>query len=97
LHIHRGRIDVFVTMERDALLAQQVDMNWTLAEGYYQASVQLQDHFKLAGGLTAKDVLNFPDVVCFRDVQTDSGDLVAQQLKECAEEALSHLLDMRAA
>lgn len=93
--VNRGRLDVFITIEREKASDKQVELNWSLAEGYQQAAEQLMDRFKLEPGLTAKDMLLFPDVVSFRDIQSESNEWIEEQLVDCTENALHQLLEMR--
>jgi uncharacterized protein (TIGR00255 family) len=93
--VNRGRLDVYINIERNVASAVQAEINWPLAEGYQQAADQLRNHLNLEHGLTAKDMLLFPDVVTFRDVQSESGEQIEEELKNCVNEALQQLLHMR--
>lgn len=93
--INRGRLDVFITMERDKPSDTQVELNWSLAEGYQQAAEQLRDRFNLEDRLNVKDILLFPDVVSFRNVQSESNEWMEEQLVDCTKHALQQLIHMR--
>lgn len=92
--IKRGRIDVFVTMEKEATAAQLVEINWTLAEGLQQAANQLSERLNLPNDLSVKEVLSLPDVIRFKDGDADSV-LISEQMLGCVEDALSQLVAMR--
>jgi uncharacterized protein (TIGR00255 family) len=95
--IKRGRIDMFITVEKSEASATQVELNWDLAEGYLEAAKQLSVRFGMEQSLTVKDLLLMPDIVSFKENITVYQDDVAAMLEEAVEEALDHLLAMRAA
>lgn len=95
--VSRGRAEVFVTMERQLTSAMNVEMNWSLAEGYYDAAKQLEERFQLPQGLTVKDILALPDVAHFVEADVASDEWVEEQLLRCTDEALSQLVRMREA
>jgi uncharacterized protein (TIGR00255 family) len=95
--LHRGRIDVFVSAERNADRPRKAIIDWALAEAYRDAGRQLSDRFQLtdAHALSVKDFLTFPDVVRFvEDAGPEEG---LEELYACAEEALDLLIAAREA
>lgn len=94
-HVLRGRAEVFVTVERQLSTAIKVDMNWSLAEGYYDAMKQIEDRFKLPPELSAKDIIAMPDVANFVEADVASDEWIEEQLLQCTDEALQQLVLMR--
>src|SRR5690606_13560366 len=68
--VKRGRVDVFVTAERDPHAAVQARVNWALAESYSQAAEQLREKL----GLPPDDKLQLKDLLSLPDVLTEAGD-----------------------
>ena len=92
--IRRGRVDVYVTVEREAGEGKIAVINWPLAEAYRQAADELREKLKLSGSLSISDLLQIPDVIVFRDAE-ESGSIVEQLTASCAREAAERLQRMR--
>jgi uncharacterized protein (TIGR00255 family) len=96
-YIKRGRVDVFVTIEREAASTKTIRVDWELAEGFRQAAEQLQARFGLTDSIGLHHLLQIPDVVSFSEKQLETDDTIVRQFQECAEEALQRLTAMREA
>jgi uncharacterized protein (TIGR00255 family) len=94
-HIKRGRVDVFVTVERDGEARQAVQVDWTLAEAYQQAAQELQQRLGLTDSISLHDLLRIPDLVSLQDKSEASDEELEQALQSCASEASIRLLEMR--
>ncbi len=97
--VKRGRVDVFVTAERDPHAAVQARVNWALAESYSQAAEQLREKLGLPPDdkLQLKDLLSLPDVLTEAGDELEATDSLRQQLNDCLREALAELMAMREA
>lgn len=93
----RGRVDVNVTMEREPTTPVEAIINWSLLEGYYQASLQVSERFNMPLSMAVDQLLQLPDVVSFAEVDIASDEWMKEQLLACLDEALQHLLHMREA
>ncbi|NDI33476.1 YicC/YloC family endoribonuclease [Chengkuizengella sediminis] len=94
--IQRGRVEVFMTIEQqDSHTEQQVEINWQLADHYFQAADQLKTRYKLQDSLSLKDLMLIPDLVSLRKNLPDQDELMNQIISDCLEEALHQLLEMR--
>jgi uncharacterized protein (TIGR00255 family) len=94
--VHRGRVDIFINVERQANAEMQVAIDWGLAEGYWQAAHQLRERFSGDDSmLSYKSLLQIPDVVTVREKSLEPDEKLQLQLEECLDEALDHLLQMR--
>ncbi|WP_281887824.1 YicC/YloC family endoribonuclease [Paenibacillus sp. YYML68] len=94
-HVKRGRVDVFVTVERDRQEAHAAVIDWALAEGYKHAAESLSDRLTLPGQLELRDLLTLPGVVSFQDKPDASEEQLGAELEACAREAVLALVHMR--
>lgn len=93
--VRRGRVDVFVSIERDASSGKTVQVDWDLVEGLRQAARQINERMGIGGQLGLQEVLQMPDVLRFTDSGPQADETFFPQLQECAEEALAQLGAMR--
>ncbi|MFS1513280.1 YicC/YloC family endoribonuclease [Chengkuizengella sp. SCS-71B] len=94
--IQRGRVEVFMTIElQDSPTEQQAEIDWQLADCYFQAADQLKTRYKLHDSLSLKDLMLIPDLVSLRNKLPDQDELMHQIISDCLEEALHQLIDMR--
>ncbi|UUZ97304.1 YicC family protein [Paenibacillus sp. P25] len=93
--VKRGRVDVFVSVEREGSGAPAFQVNWGLAEAYALAAEQLRDRLSLQDELRLSDLLRLPDLIVTDDKIGVSDEEMEQALTECAAEATRHLMRMR--
>ncbi|TDF98315.1 YicC/YloC family endoribonuclease [Paenibacillus piri] len=93
--IKRGRVDLFVTVEREASTRQTAQLNWPLAEAYLSAAKQLQDKFGLEGMLQIHDLLRIPDLISMKEADEATEEQKELGLLDCVNEAAEQLLQMR--
>lgn len=97
-HIKRGRIDVYISKERDESGSLPYVLNRPVVEAYLEAADELAKHYGVDAKLSAKDLLSLPDALTAPEEaapvgSTDPG--WEQVLTEGLEEALIGLLGMR--
>ncbi|WP_074011093.1 YicC/YloC family endoribonuclease [Numidum massiliense] len=68
---YRGRIDVFVTLESDATVTRQADIDWELAARVVKSARALQERFALAGELSVTDLMHVPDILTVREAEVN--------------------------
>lgn len=93
--VKRGRVDAFVTVEREGASGKSVELDLDLAQGYVEAADRLQEKLGISGGLTIRDLIQIPDVVRFRDEASEDQELLERELLACADDALRQLAAMR--
>ncbi len=91
----RGRIEMYISIERDTGSGMQVKINWSLIDGYHQAADQLAEKYDLISGLTAKDLIFIPEAIRFQDQDPSANEWMGEQLGECVSEAINQLVQMR--
>jgi len=97
--IRRGRIDVFVTVDRDPNSALQPAVNWPLVESYIAAADRIRDRLNLpeSDGLKPRDLLLLPDILLTSDERPEDAEALRGELESCAREAVEQLVAMREA
>lgn len=93
--VRRGRVDIFITIDRVTAAPKRVDINWDLAQGMVEASEQLQERFGFPDRLTLRELLAIPDLVQLSDSGENAADRVGEELRECLLDALQQLMEMR--
>jgi uncharacterized protein (TIGR00255 family) len=94
--LNRGRVDAFITIERETSGAKTVEIDWTLADAYAEAANRLKERYGLADSLALRDMLSLPDVVAVREAETDA-EQVGEALLACVREACAMVVRMREA
>lgn len=92
--VKRGKVDAFVTIEREAGGTKSVEIDWSVAEGYRQAAERLKERFGLSESLSLKDLMTLPDLFVFREADPDA-ERLAEPVLLCVREAVGEMLRMR--
>lgn len=95
--VKRGRIDVFISKERDDTSALPLVLNTPVAESYLLAAEELGRRYGVDAKLSAKDLLSLPDVLTASELSPagESEPEWERVLQDGLEEALIGLLGMR--
>lgn len=93
--VKRGRIDMFVTVERDRQASQTVEVDWAMVDAYRSAAEQLRQRLSLRDELTLRDLLRIPDLISFRNHADATDEELEREFVACADEAVEELLAMR--
>jgi uncharacterized protein (TIGR00255 family) len=94
--VHRGRIEMYISYERDPEAERAVSVNWPLVDAYWRAAEAMKQKMPALGSLQLSDLLALPDVMLLQqDTDPAAEDGFAEKLKECAADALERLLQMR--
>lgn len=94
-HIRRGRIDIFVVVERESTAGGlTAEFDWALADAYMQTARQLSNKYGLESFQSVHELLSLPDLFHRSEPAFNEDDQVAALLA-CTEEALEQLVRMR--
>lgn len=98
-HIKRGRIDVYISKEREDNSSLPFVLNSSIVRSYMQAAEELSRDYGVSANFTARDILTLPDVLTApeltKDAQASRDDEWESVLQDGLEEAVSGLLRMR--
>jgi uncharacterized protein (TIGR00255 family) len=93
--VKRGRVDVFITAEREAASPKNVTVNYALADAYLEAAEQLKQRYGITGQVDLNDLLKLPELIQMKDVRQEPDDEIEQELCACLQEAVTQLSAMR--
>ena len=76
--VRRGRIDIFVTVERDPTSGQQAAVNWPLVESLYQAAEEIRRRLNLPEEerIGLRDLIAVPEVLMPAEDELEDSDLM---------------------
>jgi uncharacterized protein (TIGR00255 family) len=95
-YIHRGRVEVFVTLGGNSAVHKQINIDWLLLEEYYQYIKKIKEKYGLQTDVTIQDLLQREEWLQIDEV--DSGnDELEELVNLTVEEAACLLLEMRVA
>ena len=93
--LQRGKVDAFVSIVHQKSGNNEVELDWSLAEAYYNAAQQLRTRFGLPDTLTIQDFLQIPELIKLGDSIKENDPLVQEQVLICLEHALVEMQAMR--
>ena len=92
--VHRGKVDVYVTLQSAHEAGTVVTVDQTLVRGYYEAVKEIAEQLELESGLTALAVARFPDVLSVERAELDR-EAAASALYEITSAAVAEFNAMR--
>ncbi|WP_100403092.1 YicC/YloC family endoribonuclease [Bacillus sp. FJAT-42315] len=93
-YIHRGRVELFISIDGEGFIHRTLQADWTLIEEYIQLMEVISDKYQLAGQPELKDLLQRPDFITIEENEEEN--IVVEQLVlEAVEQAVEHLHEMR--
>lgn len=92
--IHRGRIEVYVTVEGEGMVQRKVLVDWDLLDHYVKSIEKIQQKYVLEHGLSLRDLLSNEDIIHIEETETGNEDLERIVL-EAVEEAMLSVKQMR--
>lgn len=93
--IKRGRLDLFLSVEREKEAEQAVGIDWRLADAYVEAAAKLKERYGLEDALTLRDLLELPGVAAVREAPEAPAEEIERALLDCVNDALDQLASMR--
>ncbi|MBY8912250.1 YicC family protein [Bacillus sp. YC2] len=94
-HIQRGRVELFLTVNSDALIKRSLAIDWELLDEYVSAARDMKKRYSLAAEPDAMDFFKFEHVAQIHEEQMRD-DRLEEVIREAAELAVKELCDMRA-
>ncbi len=93
--IKRGRVDVYITIDRDTFVKDEISINHQLLEQYIHAVVEIQKQYiDVKGELTVSDILAQQDIIVKSQHSFDI-DVLQELLFQGLEQALAELMRFR--
>ena len=92
--VSRGKVDVFVTIDSTGADEAVVAVNESLAKGYFDALIQLQEKLGVKNDITAATLAKFPDVLTVTKAEEDL-EAITADICTVLEKALCAYTSMR--
>ncbi|WP_051541219.1 YicC/YloC family endoribonuclease [Caldalkalibacillus mannanilyticus] len=92
--IHRGKLDVYVTLHSSEATNKKVTIDWSLAQEYMTSLEHVKEQFHLQGNLQLSDLLRIEGLFSMEEIEEDVG-RYRDTLIQCVEEATEQLVQMR--
>lgn len=92
--IHRGRVEVFIAIEGNALKNQKLEVDWLLLDHYHQLLTDIKNRYSIQETITIDDLLQNEDCFQLVDVELDKEEIEAFILL-AVEDAVRELNKMR--
>lgn len=92
--VHRGRIEVFVSIEGNSLVDRTVRVDWPLLDQYMQALTDVKKKYSLNGEITIDHLLTIDDVITVEELANQS-EYIEERIIEVVKEAVDQLVIMR--
>jgi uncharacterized protein (TIGR00255 family) len=93
--LQRGKVDAHVSIVRENSGNPVVTLDWSLAEAYFNAALQLRTKFGLPDTLSVQDLLQIPELIKFEEPSKEADPLLQELVLTCLDEALLELQFMR--
>lgn len=94
-YVKRGKIDVFITIEKAEGISGKLQINWTLAEEYFAVYQQLRERFPFdEPSIRPIELMNLPEMIRIEEVQKDA-ELYMRPIMQSVESACQQLIHMR--
>jgi uncharacterized protein (TIGR00255 family) len=94
--IHRGRVEVFVTLGGNGAVHRKVNIDWLLLEEYYQYILKIKEKYKLQEHVSIHDLLQREEWLQVEEVDLGNEEL-EKLVNITVEEAANQLMAMRVA
>lgn len=93
-HIHRGRAEVFITIDGDAYSQRKWMVDWDLLDDYYQIIEKMKKRYSIEASISIQDLLKKEESFQLVNEEKDSEEVV-NTLILAVEEAVKQLNKMR--
>lgn len=94
-YVNRGRIELFATVEGEALVEKRLAIDWQLLEEYVRAAKQIKQKFSLSEEVKMADLLQLEQVANV-DEKVNIHPSFEELILDCADKAGAELKEMRA-
>ncbi|WBL13341.1 YicC/YloC family endoribonuclease [Sutcliffiella sp. NC1] len=92
--IHRGRVEVFITIDGIGLSSRKLEVDWDLLRDYIKKTEEIKSSSNIQGSITISDVLQLDNVLIVNEVEDYQSELETQLL-QLVETATRKLIEMR--
>lgn len=93
-YLHRGRVEVFITIEGQNIHEHSLDVDWKLLSAYIDALHKAKDRHQISGSIEINDILKLENVFTIKEAHTGMEE-IEKSLLEQVQLATEQLVSMR--
>lgn len=93
--IHRGKVDLFLSVEGERLIKRKVEVDWELFESFLQLSEQMKERANLKGHPLSLESLLLDERIVIVSESEDTDDDILESIIQATKEATTQLVMMR--
>lgn len=93
-YLHRGRMEVYITVDGEGIVKRKVQVDWELLENYVQSISQIQQKYGIEEGLSLHDLLGREDIIHIEEEEIGNEE-IDSILLAAVEEAVIGVKQMR--
>lgn len=92
--MHRGRVEIFITIEGQNIHEHSLDVDWKLLSAYIDALHKVKDRHQISGSIEINDILKLENVFTIKEAPTGMEE-IEMSLLEQVQLATEQLVSMR--
>lgn len=93
-YFHRGRIEVFITIDGEGILERKLTVNWDLVDQYIHKLKEIQNRYQLGGTIEIGHLVNQADLLTV-DEKEQHADWMEETIVAIVTNAAKQVLEMR--
>ncbi|WP_339145761.1 MULTISPECIES: YicC/YloC family endoribonuclease [unclassified Sutcliffiella] len=93
-YLHRGRVEIFITIEGQNIHEHSLDVDWKLLSAYIDALHKVKDRHQISGSIEINDILKLENVFTIKEAPTGMEE-IEMSLLEQVQLATEQLVSMR--
>jgi len=93
-YVHRGRIELFLTIEGEDFVKRGVQVDWDLMDQYYSRLREVKEKFSLEDNITLNHLLNLEQILSIVEEDNDQSQL-EDHIIDVVHSAMNQLIKMR--
>ncbi|WP_404450019.1 YicC family protein [Sutcliffiella horikoshii] len=95
-YLHRGRIEMFITIEGQDIQDKHLNVDWELLSAYIDSIHKVKDRYQISGSIEINDILKLENVFSIMETQTGM-EAIEESLLQQIHSASKQLVAMRTA
>ncbi|WP_108669754.1 YicC/YloC family endoribonuclease [Peribacillus acanthi] len=93
-YIHRGRAEVFLTVEGEGLIDRRLQVDWKLLQQFMDEMEKVNEAYSLNQRPTLKEITSIENIISIEEFQTD-GNIIEELIIDSLKDACKTLKEMR--
>jgi uncharacterized protein (TIGR00255 family) len=93
-YFHRGRVDIFITIDGEGLTKKSLSIDWELLDHYIEGLNKIKERYHLNTDPTIHDIIAFHDAFSVVE-KPEENTLIEEILFQCVEKSILDAVNMR--